>query len=351
VEAFRVRAITVQPGVARSARLDEVPDPPASEGSVLVRTLAIGVCGTDIEIVRGEYGTAPAGADRLILGHESLGEVVEAPRDSGLTAGQHVAGIVRQPDPVPCASCAAGEWDMCRNGQYTEHGIKGLHGFGADYFRLDPRFAVPVDRALGLAGVLIEPTSVVAKAWDHIERIAARATWRPSRVLVTGAGPIGLLAALLGRQRGLEVHVLDKVTDGPKPDLVRGLGAVYYSSSVQEAGRGCDIAVECTGVSHLVLQVMHVLGPSGIACLTGVSSGGRSMPVDLGSLNRELVLENNVVFGTVNANRRHYEMASEALGQADPGWLDRVINRRVPVEHWSDALERLGADVKPIVTF
>ena len=240
---------------------------------------------------------------------------------------------------------------MCRNGQYTEHGIKGLHGFGADYFRLEPRFTVPVDRALGLAGVLVEPTSVVAKAWDHIERIAARAAWRPSRVLVTGAGPIGLLAALLARQRGLEVHVLDKVTDGPKPDLVRDLGAVYHSSSVREAGRGCDIAVECTGVSHLVLQVMHVLEPSGIACLTGVSSGGRSMPVDLGSLNRELVLENNVVFGTVNANRRHYEMAAEALAKADRGWLDRVINRRVPVEHWNDALERRGTDVKPIITF
>jgi glucose 1-dehydrogenase len=346
-----VRAITVQPGVARSARLDDVPEPPPSAGSVLVRTLAMGVCGTDIEIVRGEYGTAPPGAARLILGHESLGEVVEAPRESGLTPGQRVAGIVRRPDPVPCASCAVGEWDMCRNGQYTEHGIKGLHGFGSDYFRLEPGFAVPVDGGLGLAGVLTEPTSVVAKAWDHIERIAARTEWRPSRVLVTGAGPIGLLAALLARQRGFEVHVLDKVTNGPKPDLVRDIGAVYYSSSVQEAGRGCDIAVECTGVSHLVLQVMHVLGPCGIGCLTGVSSGGRSMPVDLGSLNRELVLENNVVFGTVNSNRRHYEMAADALARADRGWLDRVINRRVPVEHWNDALERRADDVKPIITF
>jgi glucose 1-dehydrogenase len=346
-----VRAITVQPGVARSARLDDVPEPPPSAGSVLVRTLAMGVCGTDIEIVRGEYGTAPPGAARLILGHESLGEVVEAPRESGLTPGQRVAGIVRRPDPVPCASCAVGEWDMCRNGQYTEHGIKGLHGFGSDYFRLEPGFAVPVDGGLGLAGVLTEPTSVVAKAWDHIERIAARTEWRPSRVLVTGAGPIGLLAALLARQRGFEVHVLDKVTNGPKPDLVRDIGAVYYSSSVQEAGRGCDIAVECTGVSHLVLQVMHVLGPCGIGCLTGVSSGGRSMPVDLGSLNRELVLENNVVFGTVNSNRRHYEMAADALARADRAWLDRVINRRVPVEHWNDALERRADDVKPIITF
>ena len=124
--------------------------------------------------MHGEYGQAPPGATRLILGHESLGEVVEAPRDSGLTVGQHVAGIVRRPDPVPCISCAHGEWDMCVNGQYTEHGIKGLHGFGADYFRVAAGFAVPVDASLGLAGVLMEPTSVVAKAWDHIDHIASR---------------------------------------------------------------------------------------------------------------------------------------------------------------------------------
>ncbi len=346
-----MRAITVLPGVANSARLDDVPEPAAAAGSVLVRTLAMGVCGTDVEIVHGEYGAAPPGADRLILGHESLGEIIEAPKGSGLTPGQHVAGIVRHPDPVPCASCAAGEWDMCRNGQYTEHGIKGLHGFGAEFFRIDPGFAVPVDRSLGLAGVLIEPTSVVAKAWEHIDRIAARAVWRPSRVLVTGAGPIGLLAALLARQRGLEVHVLDKVTDGPKPDLVRDLGATYHSGSVQEAGRGCDTALECTGVSQLVLQVIYVLEPSGIACLTGVSSRGRSLPVDVGSLNRELVLENNVVFGSVNANRRHYEAAADALARADRGWLDRVITRRVPVERWNEALERQPTDVKPIITF
>jgi threonine dehydrogenase-like Zn-dependent dehydrogenase len=346
-----VRAITVLPRVAHSARLEDVADPDPLMGSVLVRTLAMGVCGTDLEIVEGQYGTAPPGADRLILGHESLGEVVEAPADSGLAPGQHVAGIVRRPDPVPCASCAKGEWDMCRNGQYTEHGIKGLHGFGADYFRVDPQFAVPVDRSLGLAGVLLEPTSVVAKAWDHIERIAARAVWRPSRVLVTGAGPIGLLAALLARQRGYDVHVLDRVTDGPKPELVRALGATYHASSVEQAGRGCDIALECTGVSHLVLQVMRVLEPSGIACLTGVSSRGRSVSVDLGDLNRELVLENNVVFGTVNANRRHYDMAAEALARADRGWLDRLITRRVPVEQWSEALARRPDDVKPIITF
>jgi threonine dehydrogenase-like Zn-dependent dehydrogenase len=240
---------------------------------------------------------------------------------------------------------------MCRNGRYTEHGIKELHGFGSEYFRVPTGFAVPVDASLGITGVLLEPTSVVAKAWEHIDRIAGRTTWKPQRVLVTGAGPIGLLAALLARQRGYEVDVLDRVTTGPKPDLVRALGARYHSSSVEEAGMDADIVVECTGAAAVILEVMHAVARSGIVCLTGVSSGGHTMPVDLQQLNRELVLENNVIFGTVNANRRHYTAAAEALAAADRGWLERLITRKVPLDRWSEALRRRPDDVKPIIVF
>src|SRR5215213_7383527 len=214
-----MRALTVLPGVANSLRVNEVPAPPLSEGSVLARAIALGVCGTDREIVSGEYGTAPPGQQRLILGHESLGRVEEAPPGSGFAPGDLIVGFVRHPDPVPCPACAAGEWDMCRNGEYTEHGIKGLHGFGAELFRIKPEFAVKVDPSLGLLAVLMEPTSIVAKAWDHVDRIGQRSrSWQPRILLVTGAGPIGLLAALLGAQRGLEVHVFDRNFKGPKPD-------------------------------------------------------------------------------------------------------------------------------------
>src|SRR4051812_22848580 len=165
-----MRAITLKPGLKDSARLDDVPEPPVTDGAVLVRTLALGVCGTDHEIVAADYGEAPPGQERLVLGHESLGVVEEAP-DGALKRGDHVVGIVRRPDPVPCPACAAGEWDMCRNGRYTEHGIKGLHGFGAELFRIDAEYAVKVDKTLGILGVLLEPTSVVAKAWDHTGRV------------------------------------------------------------------------------------------------------------------------------------------------------------------------------------
>ena len=346
-----MNAITVAPGVRDSVRLEEVADPLVSDGSLLVQILTVGVCGTDGEIVRGEYGLAPPNRSRLILGHESLGRVVHAPDASAFRAGDLVVGIVREPDPEPCESCAAGEWDMCRNGRYTEHGIKELDGFAAERVAMSPRFAVKLRAGLEDVGVLLEPASVVAKAWEQVERIGARAHWRPTRVLVTGAGPIGLLAALLGVQRGLDIHVLDRATEGPKPGLVKDLGAAYYAGSLGEACIDVDIVLECTGVGQLVFDVMRCIAPGGIVCLTGVSSGHRQLAIDMDALNRELVLENNVVFGTVNANRRHYEAAANALAQADPGWLARLITRRVPLDRWADAFVRRPHDVKTVIDF
>jgi threonine dehydrogenase-like Zn-dependent dehydrogenase len=346
-----MRAVTVVPLRAGSVDLTDLPEPPESDGPVLVRTRAVGVCGTDLEIIGGEYGWPPAGEERLAIGHESLGEVIEAPAGSGFAAGDLVVAIVRRPDPVPCPNCAVGEWDMCRNGGYTEWGIKEHHGYARERYRITPDFLVKVDPGLGNLGVLLEPTTVVAKAWDHIERIGTRAVWQPKTVLVTGAGPIGLLAALLGRQRGYDVHVLDQVTEGLKPDLVAAIGATYHHGSVKDTGVEPDVAIECTGVGQLIFDVMEAAGANGIVCLTGVSSGGRDIPVDAGALNRRLVLENDVVFGSVNANKRHYEAGADALAKADKGWLGRLITRAVPLDKWKEAYTRQPTDVKVVLEF
>ncbi len=159
-----MRALTVIPKQANSAELSDVPEPPDDQGPILVEVLAIGICGTDQEIVAGHYGWPPPGRERLILGHESLGKVLEAPAGSGFAAGDHLVGIVRRPDPVPCSNCAVDEWDMCKNGQYTERGIKELDGYCSERYRIEPKYAVKVDPALGTLGVLLEPASVVAKA-------------------------------------------------------------------------------------------------------------------------------------------------------------------------------------------
>lgn len=346
-----MRAIMLEPGKAGSAGLEEIGEPPESDGPVLVEALAMGVCGTDAEIVAGEYGWPPPGHRRLVLGHESLGRVVAAPDGGPVSRGDLVAGIVRRPDPEPCACCARGEWDMCQNGRYTERGIKERDGFGSERWRAHPESLVKVDASLSEVGVLLEPTSVVAKAWDHIERIGHRACWEPHLVLVTGAGPIGLLAAMLGVQRGYEVHVLDRATEGPKPELVADLGAGYHTGSLKDACSAPDIVIECTGAAQLVFDAMDSTAPGGIVCLTGVSSGGRTLAVDAGLLNRTMVLHNTVVFGSVNANRRHYEAAATALAQADKGWLGRLVTRRVPLDHWHEALEHRNDDVKVVVDF
>jgi glucose 1-dehydrogenase len=345
-----MRALTILPGVANSARVEDVPEPPPSDGSVLVRGLALGVCGTDREIVAGEYGSAPPGRERLILGHESFGQVEQAPQDCGINPGDLVVGIVRHPDPVPCPSCAAGEWDMCRNGGYTEHGIKQRNGFGAEHYRLQPEFAIKIDPALGLRGVLLEPTSIVAKAWDHIERIGRRSrSWRGETLLVTGAGPIGQLAALLGSQRGYDVHIFDRNKEGPKPVISRALGATYHTSLADLGDLKPDVVVECTGAVPVVRDVLQRAAADGIICLTGVTSPGRLAELDIGLLNRLWVLNNQVVFGSVNANYVHWQMAARALVQADPAWLDRLITRRVALPQWADALQHRSEDIKVII--
>jgi threonine dehydrogenase-like Zn-dependent dehydrogenase len=344
-----MRAITVIPGRSASWSLTEIAEPQADEGEVLVETLAVGLCGTDVEIVSGAYGALPPESDRLVLGHESLGRVLEAPAGSGFAAGDLAVAIVRRPDPVPCYACAAGEWDSCRNGRYTEHGIKELDGFMRERYRTSPEGLVALDASLGDLGVLLEPTTVVAKAWEQIEATGHRSLWEPTRCLVVGAGPIGLLGALLAHQRGFEVTVVDQMTSGYKPDVVRALGAHYHHGSLEELRQAPDVVLECTGVPSLVLASIAASAPGGVVCLTGISPTGQNTTADFGSICREMVLRNTVVVGSVNANRSHYEAGATALAAAPPDWLARLITRRVPMEHLDVALQRDPHDVKVVV--
>lgn len=346
-----MRALTVRPGEKDSLEVREVPEPAPAVGELLVQGLAVGVCGTDREIVRGEYGWAPPDREWLVLGHESLGQVRQAPPGSGFSAGDLIAGVVRRPDPEPCGACARGEFDMCRNGRYTERGIKDIDGYGSQVWCVEADYAVKLEPHLRRVGVLVEPATVVAKAWEQVERVGGRSWFEPRRALVMGAGPIGLLAALLGTQRGLEVHVLDRVAEGPKPVLVRELGAVYHAEDAEQVVSAVrpDVVIEATGANGPVLASLTGTAPYGVVCLTGVSPAGRRMTVDAGALNREIVLQNDAVVGSVNANLRHYHQAADALAEADPSWLERVITRRVPLERATEAFTPQPDDVKVVI--
>ena len=346
-----MKAITVEPLKSGSARYEEVPEPDPREGSIVVEGVAVGVCGTDIEIVEGKYGWAPPGSTRLVLGHESLGRVQDPGPSSAFKKGDLVVGIVRRPDPVPCSNCAVGEWDMCRNGQYTERGIKQINGYMSQRWRIEPEYAMKVDPSLGLLGVLLEPTTVVAKAWEQVAAVGGRAFWEPRHVLVTGAGPIGLLAALLGVQRGLNVHVLDRFETGPKPELVKALGAKYHAGTVKTVGFEPDVIIECTGVGAVVADSVQAVAPGGILCLTGVGSGSSTAGLAAAEVASQMVLKNNVIVGSVNANKRHWYKAGNALARADRRWLRQLVTRCEHPQNFANALERKPDDIKVVIQF
>ncbi len=322
-----MRALTVEPGVPNSIELADVPPPPAGDGDVLVRALALGICGTDREIIAGDYGAPPPGARRLILGHESLGRVEEAPQGSGFARGDLVVGIVRRPDPVPCAACAIGEWDMCRNGLYTERGIKERNGYGAEQFRIEPRLcrqarsrARPARRA-ARAGERGRQGLGPGRAHRQAQRDPGSRASRSS----PAPGRSACWRRCSARSAALNCTFSTATRDGPKPDLARALGATYHSGDLGKLAP--DVVIECTGAGAVVLDAMRRTAPQGIVCLAGVSSGGHKLKFDVGDLNRDMVLENDVVFGSVNANRRHYAAAAEALAKADKDWLARLITR------------------------
>ncbi|MGV0643265.1 glucose 1-dehydrogenase [Mycolicibacterium sp. XJ879] len=347
-----MQALTVRPGKTDTLAVEEVDDPSPGPGELLVDGLAMGVCGTDNEIVDAQHGSAPPGRDSLVLGHESLGRVAAAPPGTPFAPGDLVVGVVRRPDPVPCPACARGEFDMCRNGRYTERGIKGLDGYGSQRWCVEADYAVAIDKSLRDVGVLMEPTTVVAKAWEQVWRVGQRAYFEPERVLVTGAGPIGLLAALLSVQQGLDTHILDRVTEGPKPGIAAALGATYHHDDIDDVATKLqpDVVIEATGAGSVIFGAIANTSAYGVVCLTGVSPAGRRLKIDAGAVNRELVLENDAVVGSVNANLRHYRQAAAALAKADEDWLASLITRRVPLRRAVDAFTAQPDDVKVVIT-
>ena len=199
--------------------------------------------------------------------------------------------------------------------------------------------------------MLLEPTTVVTKAWEQVFAVGRRAFWIPQTVLVTGAGPIGLLAALVGRLQGLEIHVLDRVESGTKPDLVRALGANYHTGSIAGLGFEPDVIIECTGVGQVINDAVRGIAAGGVVCLTGVGTGGTTVSPAAADIGAAVVLKNNVVVGSVNANKRHWYRAGLALANADRSWLARLVTRCEPPEAFMRALQRQPDDIKVVIQF
>lgn len=359
-----MKAIAIRPGQKNSVYMEEIEKPSPAPNELLIRVLETGICGTDLEIIEGDYGTAPKGDDFLVLGHESFGRVEEVGSElagSGWVKGDYAVCTVRRPCHDSDPNCDRGHSDFCLTGNYTERGIKDQHGFMTEYYTESPDFAVKVPVLYRPWGVLLEPTAVVEKAVYQSYKIQERLDFEPKRAVVLGAGPIGLLATFLLRDRGLEVFTVAHSLGGPnnpKAVMTERVGATYLSSQevdVAELGKklgNIDIIIEAAGNSEIVFKGITALGMNGVMSVTGVQGGHSALPVDTNRINHQLVMGNQVVFGSVNANRRYFEMGVESWGSIEtrwPGALAALITRKLPLDEYRTALSRDRANIKTVL--
>lgn len=343
-----MHALVVTPGAARSTRVEQVEEPNVHAGEVLVRVLEVGVCGTDREIDHGLFGIAPEGEEMLVIGHELLG-VVE--RDAaGFSRGDLVAATVRR-SCGHCLACAEASPDSCLTGDYRERGITRLHGFARELVAEAAGELVPIPSSLGRLGVLAEPTSICARALRHARTIGGRQPWALRRALVIGAGAIGLLATYLLRLEDVEVWTASLE---PGNELVEAAGARYVSTGetpLSELG-AFDLVLEAAGNAQVMADALGLLGRGGVACLLGIDGREQRVGVDGRVLGLDTILQNRVLFGSVNAQRQDWLAAVDALDRAHRRWpdaLEAFVRLRVPLDGFSQAFAERGGKATLVV--
>jgi threonine dehydrogenase-like Zn-dependent dehydrogenase len=333
-----VQALVTQPGQTGTTHVEEVPTVEAREGEVLVRTLEVGVCGTDREISEGHFGVPPEDESLLVLGHEALG-VVE--RDGyGFTRGQLVTATVRR-SCGHCIACAEGSPDSCLTGDYSERGITRLHGYARELVAEDPEQLVEIPKSLGRLGVLAEPMSICERALLHARTIGGRQPWQLERALVIGAGAIGVLMTYLLRLADVEVSTASLEPDN---ELIEKSGARYActrDTDLAELGE-FDLVIEAAGQAQLMAQTLGLLRRSGVACLLGIDPRRQKVELDGPVLGVDTILENRVLFGSVNAHRRDWLAAVADLDRVRVRWpdaLEQFVTLRVPLDRFAEAFE------------
>lgn len=350
-----MRAVAVTPGKANSIRIMDAPQPNPTGSQALLKVRKIGIDGTDLEINQGAYGEAPMGSDFLICGHECLATVVDNPSGSGgVRKGDLVVPTVRRPDN--CPNCQRGESDMCVQGDYKEHGIKGLHGFCSDYTVTDANFLVKIPQGLADVAVLLEPMSVAEKAVTQIFKIQERMFWKPKKALVLGAGPLGVLTVFLLRVRGLDVTAIaTRPPESLKAQLVVKVGGTYVNSNdkpISSLGK-FDLILEETGVPSIAAEAQGLLNPNGVLCLLGIYPSKQST-LDVGHLHTDIVLGNKITFGSVNANIRYFRQGLKDFQTIQDRFhriLGSLFTKMVAPSHFQQAYNPSKDDIKALIDF
>ncbi len=350
-----MRAIGVEPG-GSGPRLLEVPRPEAGPGEALVRTLRVGVDGTDHEVIAGGHGSTPPGEDVLVLGHEAVG-VVEESNGTRFERGDVVTPTVRRPPPGGSNEYfERGEADMAPPGATVERGIDGAHGFMSEYFTSPARWLVALPEALAPRGFLVEPVSISEKALEQARASRSSFAWEPETALVLGNGSLGLLtvAMLTGE---FEVYGLGR-TDRPHPsiDIIEGLGATYVDSretpvpTVPEAHEPVDLVCEATGYAKHAVESVEALAPNGVAALLGLPDAW-TFEIDGGQFHRQLVLSNRALVGSVNSGPRHFRAAVDRVAAFPEWFVDSYVSRVVDVGSFREAFETDDRTIKTAVEF
>ncbi|HTY89949.1 MAG TPA: glucose 1-dehydrogenase [Methanocella sp.] len=355
-----MRAAVCTPGRRDSVRVIDIDRPRCREGEALVRVHMAGVDGTDEDINAGLYGEAPEGCDFLVIGHEAVG-IVEAV-GAGVRCtrpGDAVVATVRRPCPGRCLNCRNHQPDFCITGDYLERGIKGLHGYMAEYYSESMDYLIGLPHELLDTGCLLEPLSVAEKGIFEAFRIQQRVLWEPRRALVLGAGPLGLLATFILRDMGLETYTLATRERGSiKARAAEASGARYIDvnaeplDSLPKKYGQFDLIVDATGFSTFAFESMGLVNRNGIVCMAGLSPGKKehSMPTD--RINMEMVLNNKAAFGTVSASRRDFEKSVDrmlSIRKKWPGLMEKLFTKKESLVNAPRALRRDEEDIKAAV--
>ncbi len=358
-----MKAVAVFPADRRLSIIDHPEPALASPTDVKLRMLDVGICGTDKEIVAFEYGTPPDGSPYLIIGHESLGEVVEVgARVTRLKVGDLAVPTVRRPCPEPtCLACRADRQDFCYTGEFTERGINQRHGYMTEFVVEVEQYLNPVPAALRDVAVLVEPLTIAEKGVAQLKQIQQRLPWleKGSRAVVLGGGPVGLLGAMKLVLEGFETTVYSRTPEASDLEkLMTAFGAKFApaeTTSIADLAKqtgGIDVVYEAVGASSLAFDVVQYLGTNGVFIFTGVPGRKGPVSIDTDTIMRDAVLKNQLIFGTVNASTESFADAIADMGAFLTRWpaaLRSLITRRWPLEQAAEPLAGKSGGIKNVI--
>ena len=356
-----VRGLAVRIGEPHSLQMVSIPLPEIGPDDVEINVLEAGICGTDREIIDGQFGTPPFGESTLVLGHETIGEIAAIGVNvTGFAVGDLVSATVRR--GCGCPNCAAGESDYCTTMQYAERGIHKVHGFWTESFVENAANLVHIPNSLRTVGVMVEPASVIEKAWRVAKAVQARfPVWEPKTAVVFGAGPIGLLQAMLLRQHEMDVTVVARrpASEAPAASIVNAIGGHYVSVqegdvlSLKAALPNIDIIVDCSGSSQSIATGLQILGIAGVMVLLSNTGGSTEITLPLDQINVGWVGGNKTVVGSVNSSAADFRAAIADMQEWQrmwPGVLERLITHRLPdLESGIDLMESTHGAIKAVI--